>query len=418
MKIFIISGLVVMMLTKLSAQVTQEDVFDHKLMFNDLYNIKEYQEALPYLKWLLVNAPDVDESIYIKGVRTIDAILKNVNAPEERLNLQEFALKIYDQRMEYFGEKAIVKNLQLTTIYKYFIKNIEKYDSLLSLFEIAISEKIDSISNTNFLAYFDILRRTKRYNLAINEKLVLSNYSQISELMTKRDKKDGYDAKIETFLTEVIPLSCERIEQIFRLKLQDSIESVRSAKMLVNLSLKKKCTNSDIFNEALDLVIKYEPTTNILLYKAKKALKKNQLKDAEMYFGKALIMNDKVNIESDIYLNLAKIYTLRNQKSKASEYAFKSIKTNNNNKAYSLIGNLYMSSFTECVGENDLIERRAVFIAAYDMFEKANDTKNMAIAKSQFPSMEEIHMNSYALGQEVSVNCWFQKTVSIKKRDY
>jgi len=418
MKTLIISGLAVIMLSNLSAQVVlEEDIFDHKLMFNDLYGIKEYQDALIELKWLSANAPDMDENVHIKGVRTIDNLLKKVDSPEEKIELQEFSLALYRQRLLYFGENPKVKNLQLTATYRYFANNKEKYHPLLSLFESSISEQLEIVSNANFLAYFDILRRAKKYKLAINEELVIKNYSQISELMSSRGKKDGYDRKIDTFLAEVVTLNCDRIEQIFGLKLEDNIESVGSAKMLVNLGLKKNCTDSELFHKALGIVAKYEPTTSILIYKAKKAMKKNQLTDAEMYFGKALAINEKVDTESEIYLNLAKIYTLKNQKSKACEFAFKAIKTNDNKGAYSLIGNLYMSSFNECVGENDLIERRAVFIAAYDMFSQAKDTKNMALAKSQFPSMEEIHMNSYKIGQEVSVNCWFQKTVSIDKRE-
>lgn len=416
MKTILTIALLIMTIGKnLSAQVLEEDVFDHKLMFNDLYGIKEYTDALPHLKWLSNNAPDVDENVHIKGVRAIDKILKTAPT-EEKLELQELALKLYEQRIEHFGLNPKVKSLQLTAIYRYFAKNVSQYDRLLALYETSISENLEMMSNANFLSYFDILRRAKKYKLTLDEELVLSNYAKINDLMVKRDKKDGYDTKIESFLSEAVPLDCERIEQVFGSKLEDNIESLGSAKMLVKLSLKEDCDDSETLETALEIVSKYDPTVNMLTYMAKRAMKKNELKDAEMYFGKALSQNDDLDVESDIYLNLAKIYTVKKQKQKASEFAYKSIEANQNKSAYTLIGNLYMSSFDECVGEKDLVVRRAVFIAAYDMFKKANDTTNMALAQANFPSMQEIHMNNYALGQEVKVDCWFKETVSLQKR--
>jgi tetratricopeptide (TPR) repeat protein len=234
--------------------------------------------------------------------------------------------------------------------------------------------------------------------------------------MTARNKNDGYDSKIESFLVDIVVLNCASIEDVFGSKLEDNLEQVGIAKMLVNLSLKNGCTDSEAFKTAIGYVATYAPTTNVLIYMAKKAMGANKLSEAEMNFGKALSLNENNEVKSNIYYNLAKIYTLKNQKSKAQEFAYKSINTNKNKEAYSLIGSLYLSSFNECVGENDIIVRRSVFIAAYDMFKKAGDEENMAIAKENFPSAEEIFMNGYTLGQELKVECWFNETVSIQKR--
>ncbi len=405
------------MITNLSAQVEESDIFDHKLMFNDLYGIKEYKDALPHLKWLSKNAPEVDENVQLRGVRAVDAVLKNTSSEEEKIKLQEFSLNLYAQRIQYFGSSPTVKSLQLTAAYRYYAKNPNKYDELMSLYETSISEDLDLMSNANFLSYFDILRRAKKYKLDIDEELVLANYAQISELMDKRAKKDGYIAKIESFLTQIVALDCERIEQVFGSKIKDDEAAVSNAKMLVNLSLKNDCTDSEIFNEALGYVAKYDPTTSVLMYLAKKSMKKNELSSAEMYFGKALAVNEDSDTESDIYFNLAKIFTLKKQKTKASEYALKAIKENNSKEAYALIGNLYMSSFSECVGDKDMVKRRSVFIAAYNMFEKANDKVNMELAKAQFPSMDEIFLNNYKLGEVMQVDCWFHETVTLQKRE-
>jgi tetratricopeptide (TPR) repeat protein len=416
MKLLItISVALLLNISNVFSQAKEEDVFDHKLMFNDLYGIKEYKDALPHIIWLSNNAPDVDVNVHIKGVRVLDKLMKEATE-EEKSEYKELALKLYEQRIQYFGVNATVKSLQLTAAYRYFAKDLKQYDRLLGLFETSISDSLELMSNANFLSYFDILRRVKKYKNQVDEEKVLNNYGLINTIMTARNKNDGYDSKIESFLVDIVVLNCASIEDVFGSKLEDNLEQVGIAKMLVNLSLKNGCTNSEVFKTAIGYVAKYAPTTNVLIYMAKKAMGDNQLSEAEMHFGKALSLNENNEVKSNIYYNLAMIYTLKNQKSKAQEFAYKSINTNNNKEAYSLIGSLYLSSFNECVGENDIIVRRSVFIAAYDMFKKAGDEENMAIAKENFPSAEEIFMNGYILGQELKVECWFKETVSIQKR--
>ena len=413
--LFTLSLALILSVPNLYAQATEDAIFDHKLMFNDLYGIKEYKDALPHIVWLSNNAPDVDENVHIKGVRVLEILMKD-GTEEENVQYKELALKLYEQRILYFGNNETVKSLQLTAAYRYFASELSQYDRLLKMFETSIDDDLNLMSNANFLSYFDILRRVKKYKNQVDEEKVLRNYSRINELMISRDKADGYDTKIESFLTDIVELNCERINTVFGSKLEDNLAKVGIAKMLVNLSLKNNCTDSESFKTAINYLSKYDPSAKISIYLAKKAMSNNDLNKAESHFVKALTLDSDNEAKSDIYFNLAKIYTLKKEKPKAAEYAYKSANANNNKEAYSLIGSLYLSSFDECVGENDLVMRRSVFLAAYKMFEKAGDEENMAVAKENFPSAEEIFMNGYKVGQKLQIDCWFKETVAIQKR--
>jgi hypothetical protein len=76
-----------------------------------------------------------------------------------------------------------------------------------------------------------------------------------------------------------------------------------------------------------------------------------------------------------------------------------------------------LNSFTECKGGNDVVKDRAVYIAAYEMYQKGGATTRMAVAKEQFPSNEDIFNYDYEIGDEVKVGCWIGETVTVKIRD-
>ena len=246
----------------------------------------------------------------------------------------------------------------------------------------------------------------------IDEALVMKNYERISETIRAIGDDKGYLTRIDQLISEVIPFDCETTTSNFA---QNS-ENLAYAKRLLNLSINGSCEESTAFNQALDLVLAHEPTFKLAMYASKKAMISRQLNQTEKYLGIALGQSETKNQESEVYLQLAKTMTLKKQKKEAHNYARQAISKNNSKEAYQLIGNLYMSSFTECVGEKDIVERRSVFIAAYDQFKLANDEKNMALAAAQFPSMEEIHFNNYELGQDLIVSCWFNEKVVLDKR--
>ena len=58
-----------------------------------------------------------------------------------------------------------------------------------------------------------------------------------------------------------------------------------------------------------------------------------------------------------------------------------------------------------------------MFIAAYEMYKRAGDTKKMHGAKTQFPSKEEIFTNNFEVGQSLPVGCWINESVRLQSRD-
>ena len=81
------------------------------------------------------------------------------------------------------------------------------------------------------------------------------------------------------------------------------------------------------------------------------------------------------------------------------------------------MGDLYYNSFDNCAKKQNLAEDRLVYIAAYEMYQKAGNAQLMARAKAQFPSKEEIFLLNWQTGSNQQVKCWINEAVVLKTRD-
>ncbi|WP_422362165.1 tetratricopeptide repeat protein [Reichenbachiella sp.] len=394
------------------SQTHQPSLEDCKLMFQDYYYLKDWKKAQTNLEYIIANSPEEGEKYYIKGVKVYEYLMKGTKAQDSIKIYQQKALDLYQNRFSIYGKNDQVQNQFLSSIYRYWIKYPAKYDSLASLFQVRFDENMGGVSQSNMLAYFDVMRRTKKYKQPVDETLVLSNYDRIATQIREQGDAKGYLEKIDQMLLQAIDLNCEKVEEIYG----QSLTEPAQAKRYLNMIFRMDCEVNNKAQEAISVVLDTDPDYKLAMYAAKKATIDRRLSDAQRYLGIALQQATSSDQEGDVYMELAKTMTLKEKKQDAYQYAKKAIAKNNNIEAYKLIGNLYMSSFSECVGDKDIVARRAVFIAAYDKFKIAKDKKNMALAEAQFPTMEEIHFNSYELGQSVIVDCWFKEEVVIARR--
>jgi hypothetical protein len=76
-----------------------------------------------------------------------------------------------------------------------------------------------------------------------------------------------------------------------------------------------------------------------------------------------------------------------------------------------------MSAYNDCRGGESRAKDYSVFIAAYNAYQKAGDSRGMGSAKARFPSKEELFTEGFQLGSSVSTGCWVGETVSLSTRD-
>ncbi len=392
--------------------------------YTDNLNNGLYRLAADKLSWLLINAPDLNPSIYINGAKIYETLAANESDPGLKLIYQDSALLMYDLRIKYFDKEASVLNRKAYKAYRYYRDRKEKYEELYSLFKRTFELNGNQVLDNNLVAYMDITRRYKMSGGALTDEQVIDIYSEISEVIEFKMKEADNIERLKTLqdnldklLTSTITVDCNFVEQTLAPKMADEPENVKLAKKVFQLLLTGKCTDSPFFLKSGKMVHEHEPTYGLGVVIAKKEMAAGNFKVAENYYLQALELTDDNAKKGEIYMDLATSHAAKKNRVTARKYAFKATEQDASLKgAYSLVGILYMQSYDDCRQGVNRVEDRGCYLAAYKMFQKAGNAEGMRNSRQQFPSIEEIFELNLEEGDSFTVGCWIDEKVTIQRR--
>ncbi len=393
-------------------------------LYTDFLKQDNFKGALPHLEWLLTNAPNLNESLYINGAKIYEGLADNEPDAGKTVEYQELALSMYDKRIEYFGNEGDVLNRKGYTAYKYYKDNKAKYPELMKMFEKVYELNGVNTLDNNLLAFMDVVRRYKLTGGAMTDVEVLDYYDEIMAIIDLK-KAEGKNLSriekisenIDKLLTATVTVDCEFVEKNLGPKLEADPSDLKLAKKILQLQLTGKCTDSPLFMTSSKIVNEKEPTYALSKVIAAKTAAEGRNEEAFKYYNQAIELADDNQKKAEIYFDMAKISASDGQKVAARNNARKALSFDPSlSDAYTLIGNLYMGSYDDCRGGESKVKDRAVFIAAFEMYKKAGNSAAMEKAKEQFPSIGEIFEEGMKEGDVLSVGCWVQESVTLQRR--
>ena len=189
------------------------------------------------------------------------------------------------------------------------------------------------------------------------------------------------------------------------------------AKKIMGLAINAKCTDSEVFLQAAMVVQNQEPTYGVAKVIAQRYAGSGNFAEADKYYTQALALAPDGESKADIYYDMGRQDIQRTRKASARTNLLRAVKEDpSRKKCYKLIGDLYMSSYDDCKKGESRVEDRAIFIAAYGMYQKAGDQSGMANAKTKFPSMEDMFNENLNEGDSYKVGCWIDQVVTLQRR--
>jgi tetratricopeptide (TPR) repeat protein len=317
---------------------------------------------------------------------------------------------MYDLRIENFGKEAYVMNRKVFPAYRFYKGDKTKYAELYDMFTKSFELNGNNFYNNNLVAYMDVVRRHKLTGGDISDEKVIEIYSTLMDVVdAKRESGknlstlDKIADNIDRMLTATIDLNCEFVESILGPKFEET-QDLKIAKKIFQLMLTGKCTDRPLAFEAAKVVNENEPSFGISKFLGIRASQEGNLESAQSFYTQAIELTDENSKKAEIYMNLAKLRTTTGNKVEARSNARKALAFDPSNKeAYSLIGDLYMTSFDECKEEEKKTHDYAIFIAAHKMYKMAGDSDGMSKSKALFPSIEDIFNDEYQEGQSYQV---------------
>jgi len=271
--------------------------------------------------------------------------------------------------------------------------------------------------------YFDLVERNYSLNKAYSPEQVLTIFDKSNKLLDAAAAagKDVTDSKstLETLLVKMKLIDCDFIENTLGPKLAADPTNEELAEQIFTYSLQYKCISTKAFLAALEFKDSKAPTFKTSQVRGMLYMSANDFDKAEPVFEKAMTLASTNKEKGETMMELAKIYARAGKKSAARTAAREAagLDSELSSSAYGLIGDLYMSAYNDCRGGESRAKDYSVFIAAYNAYQKAGDSRGMGSARARFPSKEELFTEGYALGSSISTGCWVGETVSLSTRD-
>ena len=160
----------------------QVDVAKEKnVVYTDAYKAKNYEAAVEPLEWLLENTPDLNPSIYQRGVKIYQALAKTEEDPAKKEEYIQRGLELHDLRIKYFGKEGDVSVRKAYFAYTFYSKNKEKYTLLYELFSKAFELHGEKMAHGYLVAY---MNSTYKYRFAggeLSDSEVIDIYFNISD---------------------------------------------------------------------------------------------------------------------------------------------------------------------------------------------------------------------------------------------
>lgn len=387
---------------------------------NFLVDQEQYNQAVTPLSWLIENTPQLHEDLYKLGTKVYQKVEQTEVNKAYKVALQDTVLWLFDQRIKYFGKEAYVLNRKGLVAYRYLSRRREFTDTLYALYSKIYELNKEKMYNSCAYSYMSATCDKKKFGGLGNEEVLIAYEHAVSvfefniQAETNPKKKESLQKKknkLDAKLVQCADLSCDYVIEKW-----GKSELIAKQKLVYNVLRANKCTNSTTYLEIAGKILEAEPSAAGYNELGSEQLAVKKYQSAIGYFEKAISLSDDNDFTAALLLKIANSYSSFN-KSKSREYANKVIASGLlKKKAHTLIGNLYMASYDQCKVDDD-IAQRAIFIAAYNEYSLAGNTKKMIEVKKNFSSKEEIFIQNKNVGDEVTVGCWINKTVKLMTRD-
>lgn len=391
--------------------------------YTDYMKSEQFVEATKPLNWLLVNVPELNESLYINGVKVYDGAQKAVTDEAQKAIYQDSVMAIYNKRNELFNNPDKWIENKAYYGYGFYRNNKEKIASVAEDFEKAIEINGELSNPLLYAAYFDAVYRNHAYNKAYSPEEILQKYDNIQKLLAKAQaegkKIDTPSNQVESVLVAMELIDCDFIENTMGPKLAADPTNEDLANQIFKYSVQYKCYNSSSFLAALELIDSKNPTFATSQVRAMRYMASGEFDKAQPVLEKAATLAENNKQKAEIQMELARLHAQAGRKGQARTAAREAaaMDAELTSSAYSLIGDLYMSAFNDCKGGESRAKDHSVYIAAYAAYQRAGNSAGMAKARAYFPSKEELFVEGLQAGSSIGTGCWVGETVTLATRD-
>jgi tetratricopeptide (TPR) repeat protein len=369
--------------------------------------------------------PGSQKTLYINGSKIYRGLFAAEKDEAKKALLVDTLLSIYDQRIEYFGQRGVVLGQKGQMMLKYTPKEYEKIFNTLN----------EAMTLTGNKTQAGVLVGMM-YNMVNMEKKGLKTKAEVVEMYAKtlaicaanKNNAKGAEkyASAEKKINGVVGayLNCDVLVPLAEKDFEANKENVDWLRRTMVLLKRKKCMKETIYATVAETYIVIEPTAAGYDGLGKLAQFNKQYAKAVGFFKKAIEMGETNDEKAEYNMSIAETYLSSRQYSSAKTYALKAAGLKSGwGEPYILIGDAYLSSSKTC--DDGKLGKFGVFWAAVDKYAKAKSVdasvagkanKKIAKASSYYPVTKDVFFYGKAKGDPYKVGCWINENTKIRTK--
>jgi tetratricopeptide (TPR) repeat protein len=402
----------------------KECAANHSIM-GQFVKIKLYDEAYAGWRYTFTNCPESKKNVYIHGEKIIEHKIKNASSEEVKNMWIDTLMILYNQRIEYFGQKGYVRGKQGIDLLRYRPADVQQAYSYLKEGIEEDGERTKAAVFATFMQASNALYKSG----AITPDVFIADYLTTTDLLAKGRQDNNTTRALESaekIFAESGAADCEMLVKIFTPKYEATPEDVELLKKITSLLNNGDCQRDDLFAKASESLFAVEPSASAAYNLARLFYTRDEFEKAKEYYLKAIeseMEDDEAKATYNVELAQVLLNKL-NDKTGARKHARAAIALKDDmGQAYILIGNAYAGSANEC--GSSPFEKATVYWAAVDKYqkakavdasvtEKANELINQY--KAYFPGKEDAFFQGLNDGDSYTVGCWINEVTVVRTR--
>lgn len=389
---------------------------------------KNFSQARAPLHWLLVNAPALHSSIYIHGVTVYEGMIETAASPDLRQLYLDSVLTLYDIRATVCDDQKNSSNRKALALFRYAI-NDSKPDAILNLMDEAFRICKNDIIDATLVPYMETIVVCQQRGNKMSQAEILSRYEALSLVLDHKLRQSSndpsrkarlvtYQQQIDQLSYKVIDITCDYIQSTLKPKFLHDPQDPGLAKLLLSKLLQAKCPVDQVWLMAAEVICKNEPDFGLAKTIGIEYYAKDEIEKARNYFALSLTLAPTRADSSDVYVLKGSLWAKSKDLSQARDAFREALRLQpTRTDALIKIGDLYYNSSESCSRKVHEADDRLIYLIAYDYYAKAGDLAKMESAQKVFPSVEEIFLLNYHVGQRMKVGCWINEFTILRTRD-
>ncbi|MBO4599496.1 MAG: hypothetical protein J5641_02025, partial [Bacteroidales bacterium] len=257
-------------------------------LYQEFYKQKSYTDCYEPWRQILKHCPRYSKAVYQKGEVIMKSMINSAQTAEERDAYIDEFMAMFDQRIQYFGEEAVVLAKKAQTLSTLRPNDVK---SVYEIYARAIEAGAHQLDENYVTLYFKATVDYVQAGLA-DPSLVIDNYDIASDLLDSiRDQIEDDSAKIAKisgYINNVEAVfspyaSCDQLINIYQKKFEADPRNADLLKKITDIMMKKGCTENPLFFSATENLYELAPSPSTAMRMGSMCYGKKKYSDAISY---------------------------------------------------------------------------------------------------------------------------------------